>query len=92
MPCRSRRGRSPGSTSNVPELYLEGFVGRKGQCFAVDAERRRPFKSKPAGIAVQRDFNLIEVDGVPPDALERTTQSRLSLSGIQLLMCLPLRA
>jgi Protein of unknown function (DUF4238) len=55
----------------VPEMYLDGFVGRKGQCFVVDAERRRPFKSKPAGIAAQRDFNLIEAPGVPPDALEK---------------------
>jgi hypothetical protein len=55
----------------VPKMYLEGFVGRKGQCFAVDAERRRPFKSRPSGIAAQRDFNLIEADGVPPDALEQ---------------------
>ena len=37
----------------VPEMYLEGFTGRKGHCFAVDAERRRPFKSRPAGIAAQ---------------------------------------
>src|SRR4051794_14841879 len=55
----------------VPEMYLSGFVGRKGQCFGVDAERRRPFKSRPKGIAAQRDFNLIEAQGVPPDALEK---------------------
>jgi hypothetical protein len=55
----------------VPEMYLEGFSGRKGQIFAVDAERRRPFRSRPSGIAAQRDFNLIEADGVPPDALEQ---------------------
>jgi Protein of unknown function (DUF4238) len=55
----------------VPEMYLSGFVGRKGQCFGVDAERRRPFKSKPKGIAAERDFNLIEAQGLPPDALEK---------------------
>jgi Protein of unknown function (DUF4238) len=37
----------------------------------VDAERRRSFRSKPKGIAAERDFNLIEADGVPPDALEK---------------------
>jgi hypothetical protein len=54
----------------VPQMYLEGFVGRKGRCFVVDAERRKPFSAKPGRIAAQRDFNLIEAQGVPPDALE----------------------
>jgi hypothetical protein len=51
-------------------MYLEGFVGRKGRCFVVDAERRIPFLTKPGRIEAQRDFNLIEAPGVPPDALE----------------------
>lgn len=55
----------------VPEMYLSGFVGRKGRCFGVDAKTRKPFKSRPKGIAAQRDFNLIEAPGVPPDALEQ---------------------
>lgn len=55
----------------VPEMYLSGFVDGRGRCFVVDAERRRPFKSKPKGIAAERDFNLIEAHGVPPDALEK---------------------
>lgn len=55
----------------VPEMYLDGFTGRKGQLFVVDAQRRRSFRSKPKGIAAERDFNLIEADGVSPDALEQ---------------------
>jgi hypothetical protein len=55
----------------VPEMYLDGFTGRRGQLFVVDAQRRRSFRSKPKGIAAERDFNLIEAYGVPPDALEQ---------------------
>jgi hypothetical protein len=59
----------------VPEMYLSGFVDRRGRCFGVDAKERRPFKSRPKGIAAQRDFNLIEAPGVPPDALEKELSS-----------------
>jgi len=55
----------------VPQMYLSGFTGEKGQCFAVDASTRASFRSAPEGISAKRDYNLIEVPGIPADALEK---------------------
>jgi hypothetical protein len=55
----------------VPQMYLSGFAGANGQCFAVDASTRKTFTSSPANIAAERDFNKVEAEGVPPDALEK---------------------
>jgi hypothetical protein len=54
----------------VPEMYLSGFENSKKQCFVVDASEAKTFTPPAKGIAAQRDFNLIEAPGVPPDALE----------------------
>jgi Protein of unknown function (DUF4238) len=55
----------------VPQMYLSGFANANGQCFVFDAERRRTFTTSPANIAAERDYNAIEADGIPPDALEK---------------------
>jgi hypothetical protein len=55
----------------VPQMYLAGFANDKDQCFVVDASTRKPFTSSTANIAAERDYNKIEVQGVPADALER---------------------
>jgi Protein of unknown function (DUF4238) len=55
----------------VPQMYLTGFANDKDQCFVVDASTRKSFTSSTANIAAERDYNTIEVQGVPADALER---------------------
>lgn len=52
-------------------MYLTGFANDKDQCFVVDASTRKPFTSSTANIAAERDYNKIEAQGVPPDALEK---------------------
>jgi hypothetical protein len=55
----------------VPQMYLTGFSNDKDQCFVVDASTRKPFTSSTANIAAERDYNKIEAQGVPADALEK---------------------
>jgi Protein of unknown function (DUF4238)/Ribosomal protein L7/L12 dimerisation domain len=55
----------------VPQMYLTGFANDKDQCFVVDASTRKPFTSSTANIAAERDYNKIEAQGVPADALEK---------------------
>ena len=55
----------------VPQMYLTGFANDKDQCFVVDASTRKSFTSSTANIAAERDYNKIEAQGVPADALEK---------------------
>jgi hypothetical protein len=55
----------------VPQMYLSGFADPNGQCFVVDASTRNSFTTSPGNIAAERDFNRIDLEGVPPDALEK---------------------
>lgn len=56
----------------VPRFYLERFAcpHRKGRLLVLDASTRKHFHAKPEDVAVERDFNRVEADGVEPDALE----------------------
>jgi hypothetical protein len=49
----------------VPQFYLRGFVGEKEMLLVFDRETKEPYRSKPHGVAAQRDFNRIEVEGTP---------------------------
>jgi hypothetical protein len=55
----------------VPRMYLSGFANAAGQLYAVNAEERKCFRPRASGIAAERDFNTIDAEGVPPDALEK---------------------
>src|ERR1700730_16170398 len=55
----------------VPQMYLTGFANDNDQCFVVDASTRKSFTSTTANIAAERDYNKIEAQGVPADALEK---------------------
>jgi hypothetical protein len=55
----------------VPQTYLKGFANNKDQCFVVDASTREDFIASTAKIAAERDYNKIEAEGVPPDAIEK---------------------
>ncbi|QBR71896.1 hypothetical protein CU048_12145 [Beijerinckiaceae bacterium] len=56
----------------VPQCYLRGFVAEreKPELFVINTEKRQSFLAAPANVATKRDFNRIDVDGHPPDALE----------------------
>ena len=57
----------------VPQFYLKGFAeDREKPMLAVfDGATRKRFEAPPSKVAVERDFHRIEVDGHPPDALEK---------------------
>jgi hypothetical protein len=55
----------------VPQFYLRGFVGEKGLLFVTDRETKKPYRTKPHGVAGQRDFNRIDVEGMDPNAVEK---------------------
>jgi len=55
----------------VPQMYLSGFANAKGQLWASDASIPKTFTVGPANIAAERDWNEIDIDGVPKDALEK---------------------
>jgi Protein of unknown function (DUF4238) len=54
----------------VPQFYLRGFVGEKDMLLVFDRETKEPYRSKPHGVAAQRDFNRIEVEGMDASAVE----------------------
>src|SRR5215813_3574148 len=55
----------------VPQLYLSGFANAAGQLYAVNARDRKSFRTTPENVAAERDFNTVEAEGIPPDALEK---------------------
>jgi hypothetical protein len=57
----------------VPQGYLAAFTdsGEKdGQFHVLDVGTGRRFRTSPKNIAVARDFNRVDIDGLPIDALE----------------------
>ncbi len=57
----------------LPEFYLHGFTrsgSRDDRLVAVDLQERRRFDSRPKKVGKKRDFNRIDIDEHPPDALE----------------------
>ena len=58
----------------VPQFYLRGFSDpnlQNEQLHVIDKEERRHFVTTPRNIALQRDFNRINIPGYPMDAIER---------------------
>jgi hypothetical protein len=58
----------------VPQFYLKGFTynRRKPKLFCFDFKDRKPFETTPENVAVERDFNRIDIDGYGIDAFEKT--------------------
>jgi len=57
----------------VPQGYLGSFTDsgtKKGQFFVLDVESGRRFKTSPKNVAVELDFNRIDVEGHAPDYIE----------------------
>ncbi|WP_131113106.1 DUF4238 domain-containing protein [Lichenihabitans psoromatis] len=57
----------------VPQCYMKGFVTDrdKPQVYAVDFRTQRAFVSHTKNVAQERDFNTVNVEGHPSDAVEK---------------------
>ena len=58
----------------VPQGYLGAFTDtgtRDGQLCVFDLATRKSFRTRPRNVAAEKDFNLVEVEGQPPDFLEQ---------------------
>ena len=58
----------------VPQGYLAGFTDdgtRNGKITVFDLESQKTFRTTPRKVAAKRDFNRIDVHGLPPDTVER---------------------
>jgi Protein of unknown function (DUF4238) len=58
-------------TPKVRAISLTGFTNDKDQYFVVDASARKAFTTSTANIAAERDYNKVEAEGIPADALEK---------------------
>jgi len=56
----------------IPQFYLKGFTynRRKPKLFCFDFKTRKSFEAPPNKVAVERDFNRVDVPGHAPDSLE----------------------
>jgi hypothetical protein len=62
----------------LPQFYLKGFAKQNGkvwQTWALDLKQKRQFQTNIKKVATIRDFNRIDVDGQPPDAIEQALSS-----------------
>jgi Protein of unknown function (DUF4238) len=57
----------------VPRCYLKGFTverKKRRQVTVFDAKDRKVFTTAIDNVALERDFNRVEIDGLAPDAFE----------------------
>lgn len=57
----------------IPQIYLRGFLDsslQKEQLHVIDRIERRHFISNPRNIGSQRDFNRVDIPGMPIDEAE----------------------
>ena len=57
----------------LPASYLGGFTKSRrkdGQFSVVEIATGRTFTTSPKNVAVERDFNRIDIDGISSDAIE----------------------
>ncbi len=64
----------------VPKCYLESFSvknpkKKKSNLYAFDAVDRKVFRPAPDNVALQTDFNTIDLEGHKPDAFENAMAS-----------------
>jgi hypothetical protein len=64
----------------VPKCYLESFSvknakKKKSNLYAFDAVERKVFRPAPDNVALQTDFNTIDLEGHAPDAFENAMAS-----------------
>lgn len=62
----------------LPQCYLRGFTKpgeKKSKLTVIDLKRRKRFKTNTRNVGGIRDFNRIEIDGIEPDAIEKSLSS-----------------
>src|SRR3712207_487742 len=58
----------------VPQCYLKAFAVKRGKAMQTrvfDAVQRKQYLTNIINVAVELDFNRIEVEGQEPDVLEK---------------------
>jgi hypothetical protein len=58
----------------LPQAYLAGFTdtgNKDGRLYVLNVQTGKGFSTAPANVAVKRDFNIIDDDDKPIDALEK---------------------
>lgn len=64
----------------LPQAYLAGFTDtgtKDGRFYVLDADSGACFRTSPKNVAVELDFNRVDIEGKPPDVIEK------SLSGFE---------
>lgn len=59
----------------LPQAYLAQFTDtgiKKGQFFVLDVETGHRFRTSPKKVAVELDFNRVDIEGIPPDFVENS--------------------
>jgi hypothetical protein len=59
----------------LPQSYLSGFTdtGKKdGRFFVLDVDSGFCFRTSPKNVAVELDFNRVDIEGKPPDVFEKS--------------------
>src|ERR1044071_2581567 len=55
----------------LPQAYLKGFSAASPRLQVIDLVGRKTFVTSAENIAVERDFNRVDLPGVPIDDLEQ---------------------
>lgn len=55
----------------VPQFYLRGFAGDKGQLLVTDRPSGKTFRTNPSNVAAQRDFNTVNIPETDPQIVEK---------------------
>jgi hypothetical protein len=58
----------------LPQVYLAGFTDtgtKDGQFHVCDIYSGNRFRTSPKNVAAERDFNRVDVEGKPPDVVEK---------------------
>ncbi|MBZ0102684.1 MAG: DUF4238 domain-containing protein, partial [Thermoanaerobaculia bacterium] len=72
----------------VPGFYLAGFTpsGRRDDFLWVhDRQEGRQFRARPDATGFENDFYRVDLDGLPPDAVERDVLARFDDEGADVL-------
>jgi Protein of unknown function (DUF4238) len=68
---KETKGAAPRKHHYVPQFYLRGFTGDKGQLLVTDRPSEKTFRTDPKNVAAQRDFNTVDIEGMDPQAVEK---------------------
>lgn len=67
----------------LPQGYLAAFTDtgtKDGQFYVLEMDNGNGFRTSPKNVAAKRDFNRVDIEGHPPDAIEQ------ALSPVEALM------